>query len=75
MEESMQNFDEVYADFGKDALNEDISGTTVSEEEFQQEWHRIVDEVYTGQYGNSKIWQKSFKTIKIPHSVYHFTTY
>lgn len=55
MEESMQNFDEVYADFGKDVLNEDISDTTVSEEEFQQEWHRIVDEVYTEQYGNSKI--------------------
>lgn len=53
MKESMQNFDEVYADFGKDVLNEDISETTVSEEEFQQEWHRIVDEVFAEQYGNS----------------------
>ena len=51
----MQNFDEVYSDFGKDILNEDFLKTTISAEEFHQEWHRIVDEVYAEQYGNSSI--------------------
>ena len=54
MKESMQNFEEVYADFGNDIMNEDISETTVSEEEFQEEWHRVVDEVYNEQYGTIK---------------------
>lgn len=53
MEESIREFDEIYKDFGIEPLNESIESTTISAEEFHEQWHLILDEVYREQYGDS----------------------
>lgn len=48
MEESVKEFDSIYADFGKESQNENLEETTVSAEEFHREWLRILKETYDG---------------------------
>ena len=55
MEESIQEFNEIYGDFDREPLNENIESTTMTAEEFHSEWHKVLKEVFTEKYGNSQI--------------------
>lgn len=46
IEESVLEFDRIYADFGKEAQDENLEETTVSAEEFHREWLLILKEIY-----------------------------
>lgn len=46
----MREFDEIYHDFGNEPVDNRIESTTISAEEFHEQWHRILDETFENLY-------------------------